>query len=260
MTPAGSAASRQSLDGQPGNERRARAQHDEQPGQHAADGALDGLRGRDGGVELVAAEAAAGEVGARVVAERQRDRQHHPGPPVRRVALQDRHGRAQQAQVEDAERRDPQPRAGGRDVARIEQHQRRRPDERRQHPDDRVGRQRVQARGEADAQHDDADAQPDVARPRARCAPYSCSPIAATTSISAPNPHGSFQRISAATSGNATTAEIRRCARLGSATGAWPIRRCESARACDRSGARGPGTTRALRRDRASRTRARTSR
>src|SRR3954469_6178045 len=56
--------------------------------------------------------------------------------------------------------------------------------------------------------------------PESAMAPYSRSPIAATINISAPNPHGWFQRISAPTSGNATTAEIRRCARLGSATGA----------------------------------------
>src|SRR6478752_7424442 len=51
-------------------------------------------------------------------------------------------------------------------------------------------------------------------------APYSRRPIAATTSISAPKPQGSFHRISAPITGSATTAEIRRCARLGSATGA----------------------------------------
>src|SRR3954451_12754436 len=56
--------------------------------------------------------------------------------------------------------------------------------------------------------------------PDSAMAPYSRSPTAATINISAPNPHGWFQRINAPTSGNATTAEIRRCARFGSGTGA----------------------------------------
>ena len=92
-------------------------------------------------------------------------------------------------------------------------------DERRQHPDDRVGRQRVQARGETDAQHDDADAQP---RRRARQRDGAVLVQRRAPRRPAPArriPTARCHRISAATSGSATTAEIRRCARLGSATG-----------------------------------------
>ena len=62
-------------------------------GQQAADRALDGLAGRDGGRQLVPPEGAAGEVGAGVVGEGDRDRGDHPERPVGEVAVQQRQRR-----------------------------------------------------------------------------------------------------------------------------------------------------------------------
>ena len=111
---------------QPRHHRRARHKHDNQarppdrprrPRQSSS--------GDTAGIQLVAPERASGEIRARVVAERQRDGQQHPGPPGAASRCRIASGAVSSPQVEDAEPPQTPSRARGAvDVAGVEQHDR----------------------------------------------------------------------------------------------------------------------------------------